>query len=145
MNAVRPLDHAPAPVEAAVVDAEDRFPQFPADVAHPQRTVARVKAHLPRIAKAVGPDLRARAGRLDKWIVGRNGIGPVVGWVIDVDPHDARQKIVEPLAGLMGIGRHRRRGIAGGEIEHAVGAEVEVATVVTARRPGDDGFRGVSI
>ena len=93
-----------------------------------------VEAHAPRIAKAIGPDFRPGLGRLDERIVGRDGVGLAVLLAVHVDAQDRRQQIADVLAGVERVGRVRAGAVAGGDVEEAVGAEVQVAAVVAAAR-----------
>src|SRR5207302_10729418 len=71
---LRTFDDAPA-VVAAAFNTINHLPQFPADIPDPQGAALSVETHLPRIAEAVGPDFRPRAGAVHERIVGRYAVG----------------------------------------------------------------------
>src|SRR5947209_5152929 len=58
--------------------------------------------------------------------------------VVHVDAQDRGQQVADVLAGLELVGRAGFGTVAGGDVEEAVGAEVDVAGVVAALEPGED-------
>ena len=117
------LIRAPAMV-AATLHEMNHFPQLPADIAAPQTPLG-VEADLPRIAKAEGPDFRPGLRCLQKRIVGRNGVGLAVVRMIHVDAQDGRQQIADVLSGVQRVGRGGDLGVPGGNVEHAIGTELQ--------------------
>ena len=51
---------------------------------------------------------------------------------VDVDAQDRRQQVADVLPGFQAVGRVRRLGVAGGNVEHPVRAKVKRAAVVSA-------------
>ncbi len=64
--------------------------------------------------------------------VGLAGVGSV-----DVDAQDRREQVADVLAGVAAVGRARVAAVAGGDVEIAVGAELQAAAVVAAGGPVD--------
>ena len=131
-----PLHDAPA-VVAPPFDPVDELPHLPADVAHPEVARLAVEAHLPGVPEAERPDLGARPAQVAEGVVGGDGVGlPRVG-VVHVDPEDGGEEVADVLAGVEGVGRGRAGGVAGRDVEEAVGAELQAAPVVPAGEPSD--------
>ena len=137
---VRAFGDGPA-VVAAALHAENHFPLLPAHVADPQHSV-RPERGAERVAEAERPDLAARAGRGDEGVVLGHGVVVRAFGAVHVNAQDGREQVGDVLAGFAQvIGRIRLGGVAGGNIEVAVGAEGEGAAVVPAAEPRDDGPR----
>src|SRR5262249_52886105 len=79
-------------------------------------------------AQAERPQLAAGALRLQEGVVLRDGVALALVGMIDVEADDAGVEIAYVLAGVVRVGVGRA--VARGEVEHAVGAEAEVAAVV---------------
>ena len=131
VNRLAALHDAPA-VIAASLDAKDHLPQIPADITDPQVAGLEVETHPPRIAEAVRPDLRPGTERSGKRVVRRDSVGETWVEAIDVDAQDRRQQVADVLPGFQAVGRVRRLGVAGGNVEHPVRAKVKRAAVVSA-------------
>ena len=138
------LGETPAVVSAAL-DALDHLPELPADVARVEVAGLGVEGDAPRIAQPVGPEFAARPGHADERVVPGNGIRESGVGAVDVDAGNAREQVGNVLARDERIGRFGRAGVACAEIEHAVGAEAEVAAVVAALQPRDDHVAGGEI
>jgi hypothetical protein len=82
--------HCRPAVVAALLDAVDHLPQFPADVADEQLAGLAVEAHAPGIAEAIRPNLRTSARQLYERVVSGNGIRLPWIFAIDVDAQDRR-------------------------------------------------------
>src|SRR5260370_5577666 len=126
---VRPLLDAPA-VVAAFLDEMDALPQVLADTAVPEVAVLGVEAHLPRLAQAVSPDLRPGGAAVHEGVVLRDGVEP---GIVHIDAQDLAAHIAKVLGGLVPV--RDAAAVAGADVEHAVGAELEAAGVVAAGRP----------
>src|SRR5581483_7056823 len=59
-------------------------------------------------------------------------------FTVHVDPQDGGEQVGDVLPGVERVGRVGAGRVAGGDVEHAVGAEVEVAAVVAALQEGED-------
>ena len=137
LDGLRPFHRRPA-VVAALLDAMDRLPQLPADVADEQLAGLAIEAHPPGIAEAVRPDLRPGSLRRDEGVVLGDGVVLPLVLPVHVDPQDGREQVGDVLPRVERVGRVRVRRVARGDVEHAVGAEVEVPAVVAALQEGDD-------
>src|SRR5439155_22619435 len=113
-------------------NAVDHLPAFPADVADPQVAGGRVEAHAPGVAETVRPNLGARLRRLEEGVVRRHGIRFSRIFLVHVDAQNGTEQIADVLAGVESVGRVGSGAIAGGDVEAAVGAEVQVAAIVAA-------------
>ncbi len=60
--------------------------------------------------------------------------------MVHVDPEDGREQVGDVLPRVERVGRVRVPRIAGGDVKHTVGAEVEIPAVVTTLQEGDDDF-----
>ena len=56
---------------------------------------------------------------------------------IDVDAQDRRLQVAHVLARVAAVGRKAVAAVAGGDVEIAVGAELQVRAVVAAGDPGE--------
>ena len=137
LDRLRPFHRGPA-VVAALLDAMDHLPQLPADVADEQLAGLAIEAHPPGVAEAVGPDLRPRSLHADERIVLGDGVVLPLVLAVHVDPQDGGEQVGDVLPGVERVGRVGAGRVAGGDVEHAVGAEVEVAAVVAALQEGED-------
>ena len=131
---------APA-VVAAGFDEADHFPEFPADVTTPE-AAGGVEGDFPGVAEAEGVDFRADVGFAEEGVVGGDGVGEAGGGVVDVEAEDGGEEVGVVLTGVAGVGRRGDFGVAGGEVEFGVGAELEVGAVVTAGEPCEEDFFG---
>ena len=91
LDRVARLHRAPA-IVAAALDEMDHFPELPADIANPEAPPT-IKAHLPGIAKAEGPDFRTNIGATNEGIVRRNAILEAPPGCIDINTQDGRQNV----------------------------------------------------
>src|SRR5262245_53565217 len=57
--------------------------------------------------------------------------------MVHVDPQDRGQQVRDVLTRVEWVRRGRARGVAGGDVQHTVGAEVDVAAVVSALQEGE--------
>src|SRR5207237_627105 len=73
LDRLRPF-HGGPPVVAPLLDALDRLPQLPADIADEQLAGLAVKAHPPGVAEAVRPYFRPGAFDADERIVLGDGV-----------------------------------------------------------------------
>ena len=138
-----PAFHDAPAVVAAALDVIEHLPQLPTHIADPQVARLPIEAHPPRVAKAVRPNLAARAFQIDERIVGWNAVVLSVVGVIDVDPQNARQQVADVLPGASRVRWVRPGAVSRGNIQTAVEAKLQTATVMTAGEPGDDrGFAG---
>src|SRR5207245_10334880 len=79
LDGLRSLHRRPA-IVAALLDAVNRLPQLPADVADEQLSGLAIEAHAPGVAKAVSPHLWPRSLHADEGVVFRHGV--VLGAVL---------------------------------------------------------------
>src|SRR6185437_8367463 len=130
--------HGRPSVVATLLDPMNRLPKLPADIADEQFAGLMVEAHPPGVAEAIGPHFRPRSLHLDERIIRRNGVvfSPLL--MVHIDPQDGGEKIGDVLPRVERIRRVRVPSIARGNVEHAVGAEVEVASVVPTLKEGKD-------
>ena len=140
---LRPLHDAPAIIFPAL-DEVNHLPQFPSHVGDPQSPRS-VERHPPRIPQTIGPHLPPRPRHVDERIVGRDRVGAGrsacgsrPGEMVDVDAQDRCEEILDRLPRTERIRRRGVAGVAGGDVEHPVGAELEAAAVVPPRHPVDD-------
>ena len=124
---VRALGEGPA-VVPALADQGHRFPQVLPDVAGPDLAGGSVDAELPDVPQPVRPHFRAGPGDGDERVVSRDGVRLAALGAVDVDPHHGRVEVGDVLAGLVAV--RVAAAVAGGEVEHAVGAEREAAAEV---------------
>ena len=137
LDRLRPLHRGPT-IVAPLLDAMDRFPKLPTDIADEQLACLAVEAHPPGVAEAKRPNLRPRPLHADERIILRDAILLSARLVaIHVDPQDRGEEIGNILPRFEGVGRVRVGGVAGGDVEHAIGTEVDVAAVVPALEEGE--------
>ncbi len=137
LDGLRPLHRGPA-VVAALLDAVDHLPQLPADVADEQFAGLAVEAHPPGVAQAVGPDLRPRVLHADEGVVLGDRVVLAFVLMVHVDTQNGRKQIGDILSRVERVGRIWVGRVAGGNVEHAVGAEVKIAAVVPALQEGQE-------
>ena len=113
-------------------DEKDRFPEILAHFTGPEVAGLAVEADLPGLAKAEGKDLGQRSGRMDEWVIGRDGVGLDRVGSVDIDTEDGREQIAGELTGPHRIALSKT--VAGRDVEVAVGAELERAAVVAIGR-----------
>ena len=116
----------------------DRFPELPAHVPHEQLAGLTIEAHPPGVAEAVGPHLRPSPRHPDEGIIPGDGVVLARVLVIDVDPQDGGEQVGDVLPRVERVGRVRVRRVPRGDVQHPVGAEVEITAVVTSLQVGDD-------
>src|SRR5262249_18593789 len=121
---VAAFQHAPA-VVAATLNAVDLLPQILADVAGPQVAGSAVKAHLPRLAQPVGPDLGVGALAIDEGVVLGDAVVLARVGVIDVDAEDLAPQGTEILPRQVLVSD--ATGVTGGNVQAAVGTELQAA------------------
>src|SRR5262249_3643336 len=132
---VTPLREAPA-VIGPLPDQVNLLPEVLTVLADPELARLRVVAEPPRVAQAVGPQLGPGVGPCDERAVLRHRVVPTGVGVVDVEPQDGPEEVVERLAGEVGVGV--AGAVAGGDVKVAVVTEGEVAPVVAVGRPLDD-------
>src|SRR5262249_13192180 len=114
---VATLHHAPA-VVAAFLDPVNHLPEVLPHLAAPQRARLFVEAVLPRLAQAVGVDLRPGALRRAEGVVLRDGVVLTRVGLIHVDAQQRAEQVAEVLAGLELVGD--AAAVAGADVEVAV-------------------------
>ena len=129
---VRSLGDAPS-VVATSLDTEDHLPEVLADIAGPEVAGGGVEAHFPRLAQAVGPDLRPCPLGLQEGVVSGDGVGKFFAGMVNIDPQDRAGEIGEILSGEVEIGD--AAAVAGGDVEVAIGTELQAAAIVSSRGP----------
>ena len=134
-NGWLPFLHAPA-VVAPLPHRPDHLPEVLADVADPEPSRLGIEAHPPGVAEPERPDLGPRPGVVDERVVLGDRVIPARVGMIDVEPHDDREQVVDPLPGVVDVGA--ARAVAGADVEVAVGPDDRLAAVVPARGPLDD-------
>src|SRR5207248_1558594 len=97
-----------------------------------------IEAHPPRIAKAISPNLGPRVFEIDERVVARDGVVLATLAAIDIDPQNRRKQVGNILARVKWIRRVWVCRVASRNVEQAIGAEVEIAGVVTALEKGED-------
>jgi MFS family permease len=97
-----------------------------ADIGYPD--VVAVEAEAPRVAEAVGPNLRARVVAVDERIVGGNAVGSIARRRVDIDPQQLAEQSVEPLTVVVWI--PRTSAVAKRDVQVSVRPELERAAVV---------------
>ena len=138
----RPFLHVPAVVAAPDHDV-DLFDVVLSHVAHEEPAGAPVEGHAVRVPEAEGEDLLHGAGGPHERVVDRNAVLPVVGvGAVHVDAMDLPERVREDLRvsdrpDVPGTLVVRTAPVAHREVEHPVGPEREVATVVVELRPVD--------
>jgi hypothetical protein len=137
---VRAFTDAPA-VVASAFNPQHHFPEILSDVAPPEIASLAVEAELPELPEAVSVNLGAGVGLVEEGVVGGDGVGAGGVAAVDIDAEQAGEQIVESLAGLAFIGD--ATAIAARDVEKTVGAEGEVAAVVSARGPFDEHLLGL--
>ena len=127
---VAPLRDVPA-VVAAAPDEVDHLAEVLADVAGPEVAGGAVEAEPPGLPQPVGPDLGPCPGEADERVVVRDRVGLAPFGVVDVDPEDRAREVAEvlPVVGPAAV--------AGRDVEAAVLAEGQAASVMPERRPFD--------
>src|SRR5262245_54820762 len=93
----------------------------------------------PRVAEAIGPSFGDDSFVADEGIVMWDAVVPSGGRMIDVEAKDFGGELRQILAAKIGVGV--AGAVAGGDVEHSVETEFEIATVMAIRFPGDD-FEG---
>ena len=135
----RPLEARPAEVVAAGVagDVVDLLPFALAGVADVEITGDGVDPEPPRVAEAVVPDLATGAGLPDERIRPRDRVRVGRGRVKRIDAEDVAEQVVECLRERARRVDHPRVAVADGDVEVAVGAELEHPGVVVLPRLDD--------
>ena len=128
------LVDAPA-IVAPLLDEIDHLPQVLSDLTCPQPLLV-VEAELPNLTMPERPDLTARIGLRHERVVLWNRIWPRAVGMIDVDAQDRAEQIGKVLSRLQSV--RDAAAVAGRQIEEAVRAESDAATVVSAGRPFED-------
>jgi hypothetical protein len=113
-----------APPRVSLLDI-DLFPEVLADVRDVEIAVRRVERESPGVTKPKVPDLSARPGLPNEWIVGRNRVR---GAGIDIDAKDLSQQRAPILAVSLRISRAST--VAQADVEIAVRPERELSAVV---------------
>src|SRR5437868_15401648 len=106
----------------------DLFDAVLADVADPKLSGQRIKAEPPRLAKAIGPNLRAGVCPAAERIIGRDGVGQRSVAMVDVQAqHFAKEEPeVLPVTLWILLGT----GVAHAKVEIAIRAELNAAAAV---------------
>ena len=114
----------------------DLFVVVLTDVGDPEIAGRAVEREAPRVAQAVGPDLRASATACER-VVGRDPVGGVLSSA-GIDAQDLAEQRVQrlPVAALRVTGAcvTLAATIAEPDVEHAVGTERELSAVVIRLR-----------
>ena len=138
------LGNAPA-VIAALLNAHNALPQFPADFTHQKVSCFCVEGQTPRIPKPIRPDFAARLGQRDKRVVLWNGVQLPRFLAVHINSQNARENIANILPrhkGVRWVGIVR---VAGRDVEHPIRPKPHVAPFVSAGKPGEHDHPGLHI
>ena len=131
-ESVPPFARVPAVIRA-LLDDVDLLPDILPDIARPQIAGLWIEGHAPNVARSQRPHLGLRTLRGNKWIVGGNGVWlAFFALLVHIDAKDLCQESAEILPVEVRI--IGRAAIAEREVEKAVGAKDNSATVVVGVR-----------